>query len=183
MGDFQTTPAYVQPTDVDLLRVAARRAGLPFEVTIAHIEDLAREYDKERLAQAVAGPATDELYPGANAERERIRQMQADFDAGFAAAVTQPLPSRKAADELLDAVEEAIAEWALPVTVQNRLKAAFNEVVDQANKKTLAKHGLVFEDSDAGQTCICEYDKPSRIMVGCPVHYPDPGADAEGETA
>lgn len=62
-----------------------------------------------------------------------------------------PTPSRKAADELLDAVEEAIAERALPVTVQNRLKAAFNEVVDQANKTALAKHGLVFENSDAGR--------------------------------
>lgn len=30
--------------DVDRLREAARRAGLPHEVTVAHIEDLAREY-------------------------------------------------------------------------------------------------------------------------------------------
>lgn len=54
MGEVQTTPPlgeFIPPLDVDLLRVAARRAGLPFEVSVADIENLASEYDKERLAQ------------------------------------------------------------------------------------------------------------------------------------
>lgn len=133
-----------------------------------------------------------------DAALDRLRAVPSESDAGlsfaeeFAGAraahnaegAARPTPSRKAADALLDAVEQAVQSEALPANIHARLRDAFNEVVDQANKTTLAKHGLVFEDSDAGvERCICDYDRPSRVKVGCPVHYPDPGADAEGETA
>lgn len=43
------------PLDVDRLREAVRRVGLPFEVTVADIEDLAAEYDRLAIADPANG--------------------------------------------------------------------------------------------------------------------------------
>lgn len=65
----------------------------------------------------------------------------------------------------------------LPADVRIELIDRLLVTVDEANKRALSAHGLRFGP------CICEYSGPSRIMVGCPTHCPDPGADIEGESA
>lgn len=88
-------------------------------------------------------------------------------------AMTTPLTS----SEIDDLAESRRKGLFLPPEVRTDLIDRLLVTVDEANKRTLALAGARFGP------CICEYSRPSLVMVGCPVHYPDPGADAEGETA
>ena len=100
----------------------------------------------------------------ANAE-DRMRQSASNVSEGLTS------------DEIDDLHETLRRGLYLPADVRIDLIRRLLVTVDEANKRALAAHGIRFGP------CICEYNGPSRVMVGCPVHYPDPAAEAEGETA
>lgn len=108
-------------------------------------------------------------------ETEKLTaEMEADLRLGRNGGdEAKPLTSA----EIDDLVETRRKGLFLPSEVRTELIDRLLVTADEANRRALAVHGLRFGP------CICEYSGPSRIMVGCPVHYPDPGADAEGETA